>query len=200
MILVIDDNEDIRFTVTEICEFGGWKADAYANGREGAAAFYPGKHELVMVDYHMPEWDGLETVRAIRKRDPSIPIIVLTVDDRMELVAKFTDAGATDFAQKPIKAADLISRIRLNMKMAKLQDDHQSAFVEKGINEDTLRQIKSHLRHQTEARTINELKQELPVSYQTVHRYLNYMVDMGEVEIEAHYGKKGRPKNKYKAI
>ncbi|MYL53962.1 response regulator [Pontibacillus yanchengensis] len=200
MILVIDDNVDIRFTISEICEFGGWSIEECSNGKMGVATYDPGKHDLVMVDYHMPEWDGLQTVRELRKIDAHVPIIVLTVDERMELATQFTEAGATDFAQKPIKAADLISRIKLNLKMAKMQDDTQTAFVEKGINEETLRQIKRHLNQQTEPKTINQIQKDLPVSYQTVHRYLNYLVDMGEVEIQANYGNKGRPKNTYKII
>ncbi|WP_345242288.1 response regulator [Pontibacillus salipaludis] len=197
MILVIDDNEDIRFTVQEICEFGGWESETAINGKEGAEAFAAGRHQLVLVDYHMPEWDGIQTVKAIRKQDPHVPIIVLTVDERMELSESFMKEGANDFALKPIKAADLLSRIKLNLKMAKLQDGTQTAFIEKGINEDTLRQVKSYLYNQIEPQTINEIQKHLPVSYQTVHRYLNYLVEMGEVEIQSHYGSKGRPKNKY---
>lgn len=197
MILVIDDNEDIRFTVQEICDFGGWQAETAVNGKEGAEQFQSGRHQLVLVDFHMPEWDGLQTVKAIRKKDPHVPIIVLTVDERFELAEAFTKEGANDFALKPIKAADLLSRIKLNLKMAKLQDEGQTAFIEKGINEDTLRQVKAYLYEQTEPQTINEIQTNLPVSYQTVHRYLNYLVEMGDVEIQSHYGSKGRPKNKY---
>ncbi|KGX83624.1 response regulator [Pontibacillus marinus] len=200
MILVIDDNEDIRYTIQEICDFGGWEVEGCSNGKEGVAHFDPFKHDLVLVDYHMPEWDGVKTVKELRKKAPHVPVIVLTVDERQEVADQFLQAGATDFALKPLKAPDLISRIRLNLKMAKLQNDQQSAFVDKGIKEDTLKQIQSYLAGQSEAKTINEIQKDLPVSYQTVHRYLNYLVEMGEVECQSHYGTKGRPKNKYAKI
>lgn len=200
MILVIDDNEDIRYTIQEICEFGGWDVEGKSNGKEGVEHFDPFKHTLVLVDYHMPEWDGVKTVQEIRKAAPSVPIIVLTVDERQEIADEFLKVGATDFALKPLKAPDLISRIRLNLKMAKLQNGQQSAFVDKGIKEDTLKQIQSYLAQQSEPKTINEIQKALPVSYQTVHRYLNYLVEMGEVKCQSHYGSKGRPKNKYVKI
>ncbi|KGX86329.1 response regulator [Pontibacillus litoralis] len=200
MILVIDDNKDVRFTIRETCKVGGWNVEEYSNGKEGTDAFYPGKHQLVMVDDHMPEWDGLRTVKELRKKDSNVPIIAIAEDSQMETAIKFNEAGATDFADKSFKAPDLISRIRLNIKMAKLQDNQLSAFVEKGINEDTLRQITTHLRKQTEPKTITELQQELPVSYQTVHRYLHYLVEMGEVNIQSEYGKKGRPRHLYQFV
>lgn len=200
MILIIDDNEDIRFTIREICEFAGWEVAEAKNGKEGLEVCEKVHPNLILVDYHMPVWDGLTTVKEIRKREHATPIIVLTVEEKQEIADQFLDAGANDFALKPIKAPDLISRIRLNLKIARLQEDNQSVFVDKGINTNTLKTIKSFLLNQTTPLTIQEIQQELPVAYQTVHRYLNYLTEQGEVEVISHYGNKGRPKNKYRIL
>lgn len=197
MILIIDDNESVRFTLKEICEYGGWPAAEASNGKEGVEKFNEVHPDLVFVDYHMPEWDGIRTVRELRSLDRYVPIIVLTVDESLEVADKFFGAGASDFALKPIKAPDLISRIRVNLKMAKLQEEQENAFVDKGINSATLSIIKKYLLQHKKPLTINEIQKELPVAYQTVHRYLNYLVEIGEVEVRSEYGKKGRPKNKY---
>lgn len=197
MILVIDDNEMIRFTIKEICDHGGWNSIEAENGQEGVEIFKKIKPNLVLVDYHMPALDGVRTVREIRKLDSSVPIIVLTVEESNEVAEKFFHAGATDFALKPIKAPDLISRIRINLKMAQLQKDHKSAFVDKGINSATMQSIKSFMVERNKALTINEIQKALPIAYQTVHRYLNHLVEVGEVQVTSHYGKKGRPKNMY---
>lgn len=198
MILVIDDNEDIRFTIKEICEFAEWEVIEAENGKIGLDLCKKLKPSLIFVDYHMPVWDGLTTVKEIRKIDVTTPIIVLTVEERQELADQFLDAGANDFALKPIKAPDLISRIRLNLKISRLQEDNQAVFVDKGINAQTLKTIKSFLLNQAEPLTIDEIQKNLPVAYQTVHRYLNYLTEQGEIEVISHYGKKGRPKNKYR--
>lgn len=199
MILIIDDNEDVRYTIKEICEFAEWEVAEAANGKEGVERFTQLKPELILLDYHMSNWDGLKTTKEIRKIDQTVPIIILTVDERQEVANKFLDAGATDFALKPIKAPDLISRIRLNLKVGKLtKESEDDVFVDKGINASTLRTIKNFLVQQTEALTIAEIQADLPVAYQTVHRYLNYLVEKGEVQVVSHYGNKGRPKNKYK--
>ncbi|MFD1038833.1 response regulator [Virgibacillus byunsanensis] len=199
-ILIVDDNEDIRFTLKEICEYANWNVIQASTGKRAVELFHMLNPDLVLLDYHMPDWDGIKTTKEMRKANASTPIIVLTVDERQEIANNFLDAGATDFALKPIKAPDLISRIKINLKIAKLTEDKDSAFVEKGIKQATMMSIKNFLIQQEQPTTINEIQLALPIAYQTVHRYLNYLEGRGEVEVLAQYGKKGRPKNKYKLV
>ncbi|WP_211237419.1 response regulator [Paucisalibacillus globulus] len=199
-ILVVDDNESIRFTLKEICQYAEWNVLEAGNGKDAVTLFEKMNPDLVLMDYHLPNGDGITTTKDIRKHNEHVPIIVLTVDERQEVADSFMKAGATDFALKPIKAPDLISRIRLNLKVSKLTEEHSSAFVDKGIKQDTLMSIKNHLLYQEEAITIDEIKESLPIAYQTVHRYLNYLEGKGEVEVVSQYGKKGRPKNRYRLI
>ncbi|WP_028783693.1 response regulator [Thalassobacillus devorans] len=200
MILIIDDNEDIRFTLKEMCEFCEWPSIEASNGKEGITLFRKLDPDLVLVDFHMPEWDGLKTVKAIRNENKHIPIIVLTVDDRQDIANSFLEAGATDFAMKPIKAPDLISRIKLNMKYAKLSNTDKDIYVDKGINKETRKSIKHFLYHQKQPVTINDIQAQLPIAYQTVHRYLHHMAEKGEIEVISDYGSRGRPKNKYQLL
>ncbi|MGF7015198.1 response regulator [Ornithinibacillus bavariensis] len=199
-ILVVDDDENIRFTLKEICHYAEWNVLEAATGKDAVELFKQMRPDLVLLDYHLPHGDGISTTKTIRKRDQHVPIIVLTVDERQEVADSFMEAGATDFALKPIKAPDLISRIRLNLRISKLTKEHHSAFVDKGIKSDTLMSIKGHLLNQEDAVTIDEVKDALPIAYQTVHRYLNYLEGKGEVEVITQYGKKGRPKNRYRLI
>ncbi len=201
-ILVIDDDADIRYTISEICRFGGWEPLVAANGQEGLEIFRLNRPELVMVDYHMPVKDGINTVREIRELDGWVPILVLTVDERQEVADNFLDQGATDFALKPIKAPDLIARIRINLQIGRLQRQKQQqqeeVFVTKGISASTLTIIEDYLKAQKEALTIEEITKQVSLAYQTVHRYLMYLVEEGKVVIECDYGKVGRPRNRYK--
>ncbi len=201
-ILVIDDDADIRFTISEICRFGGWEPLLAVNGQEGLEVFSLNNPELVLVDYHMPVQDGLNTVRAIRELDAWVPVLVLTVDERQEVADKFLDQGATDFALKPIKAPDLIARIRINLRIGELQRQKQhqqeKVFVTKGISASTLTIIEDFLKIQQEALTIEEVTGQVGLAYQTVHRYLMYLVEEGKVQLECDYGKVGRPRNRYK--
>ncbi|WP_106496706.1 response regulator [Lentibacillus sp. Marseille-P4043] len=199
-ILIVDDNEDIRFTLKEICHYANWSVLEAATGKQAIDLYSKMNPDLVLLDYHMPDWDGVKTTKAIRNVSQTVPIIVLTVDERQEIADTFLNAGATDFALKPIKAPDLLSRIRINLKIGKLTENQNSVFVDKGINQATLMSIKNYLIQQDDPSTINDIQKALPVAYQTVHRYLNYLEGKGEVEVISQYGKKGRPKNTYKFI
>jgi len=175
-------------TLQEICLEAGWQSSEAANGTEGLALFEKEHPDLVLCDYHMPEKDGLITVKELRKRSKLVPIVVLTVDERQEIADAFLEAGASDFALKPIKAPDLISRLKVHLRLFR---------ADAGISKMTLRLIKEHLINSPCALTIADIADNSSLAYPTVHRYLMYLMDIGEVEVEADYGKVGRPKNKY---
>ena len=120
-ILIMDDDPSVRYTLNEIFTFAGWEPVTYANGRAGMEGFLSHGADIILVDYHMPELDGLETVRLIREKDQQVPILVLTVDERQEIADRFLDAGATDFALKPVKAPDLIARVQLHKRLLDIQ-------------------------------------------------------------------------------
>lgn len=200
-ILVIDDEPDVLFTIKEICLAGGWEPMLASNGRHGCELFEAHRPNLVIVDYHMPGFDGLTTVKRIRQQDEAASILVLTVDERQEIAEKFMIAGATDFAVKPIRSPDLISRIKINLRINDIQrkhiDEMQQVFVDKGISAATLSIICDFLKEEKGALTIEEITGGVDLAYQTVHRYLQYLIEEGRVKAVPHYGKVGRPKNKY---
>ena len=207
-ILIIDDDASIRYMLHEICEYAGWQALACANGREGVARFQREGADVVLVDYHMPELDGLATVQAIRKLDRQIPILVLTVDERQEIADRFLDEGATDFALKPVKAPDLISRIQLHRRLIELTQQNQESarkqqeevYVTKGISSITLSHIVQYLSSCRQPCLIEEICKEVNLAYPTVYRYLVYLMKLGKVRTIVSYQKVGRPKNRYQWI
>lgn len=208
-ILIMDDDASVRFMLKEICESAGWDVLLGSNGKEGLAHFRAEQVDVVLVDYHMPEMDGLRTVQEIRKLNAHVPILVLTVDERQEIADRFLDAGATDFAIKPVRAPDLISRIQLHLRLSTLtktqkvlQKDtvgEQVPEVEppKGISATTLRHIVSFLCERRESCTIDEITKEVGLAYPTVYRSLVYLMQQGKVRTIVSYQKVGRPKNKY---
>ena len=203
-ILIIDDEQDILFTIQEICNFAGFDSITAKNGQEGYEAYKKFKPDLVIVDYHMPGWDGMTTVKKLKTLDEAVAILVLTVDERQEISDKFIEIGATDFAIKPIKAPDLIARINVNLKISQIQREAQRAkqmvFVEKGISNATLSLIENYMRGRTEEMTMEEISAGVNLAYQTVHRYIQHMLETNRVEVIPIYGQLGRPKNKYKSL
>lgn len=201
-IVIIDDEPDILYTIKEICLHGGFEPFTASSGMQGYELCKVHQPNLAIVDYHMPGWDGLTTVKKIREFNAAVSILVLTVDETQEVAERFIAAGATDFAIKPIKSPDLISRIKVNLKINEVQQKYikekQYVFVDKGISPATLSIICDYLSQQKEGLTIEEITGELNLAYQTVHRYVQYLLEDKKLGIIPIYGQIGRPKNKYK--
>lgn len=73
-------------------------------------------------------------------------------------------------------------------------------FIEKGISPATLSIICDYLRSEATGLTIDDIAIGLNLAYQTVHRYVQYLIEEKKIEIVPIYGQIGRPKNKYKLL
>lgn len=219
-ILIIDDDEGVQYMLQEVCRFMKWDSVVASNGEEGIKHFLNFRPDLIVVDYHMPVMDGLMTTKTIRQMDKKIPIIILTVDERQEIANRFIDGGASDFALKPIKAPDIIARIQVHIKMVILQEENKEVkqkeytpsneqeeklfnnFADelhtKGISKQTLQLILQYLYSVKNPVTTQEIAYAINISYPTVNKYLNFLLEKDYVELIMKYGEIGRPKNKYK--
>ena len=121
--MVVDDDKDICFTVETIGIYAGWSVYSCLDGQSALAALEVFDPDLIILDYHMPFMNGLTVLTEFKTRKPSVIIIMLTVEDDGELAEKCREAGANDFALKPVKALDLIHRVSLNLEVAKLRQD-----------------------------------------------------------------------------
>jgi response regulator of citrate/malate metabolism len=201
-ILAVDDEKDILFTLEAVADVADLNMTTTSRGLKALEYIKNNNFNLLLVDYHMPDINGLKLVKEIRKIDKNIPILVLTVDESMDLAEKFLKAGADDFANKPIKTADLISRINLHLNFN--ESSHNTAEkinelnIPKGMTQRTLAIIYDYLTEIKKSETIEEISKGTNLAYQTVHRYLNYIADENLVEVKLNYGKVGRPIHHYK--
>lgn len=194
-ILVIDDNEDILYALNEILRFKNWKPYLASSVNKGLEIFKTQAIDLVIIDYHMPVVNGMTGVKKIRELCSEVPIIVLTVEENQTVADQFIEMGASDFALKPIKAPDLLSRLSVHLSTGK--KEKKVYKYAKGISLSTLKIIE-HYMVGNEQKTISTISRETGLAYQTVHRYLHYLVEENIVSIEQCYGKVGRPKQYYK--
>jgi two-component system response regulator DctR len=197
-ILAVDDNADILYTLQAIGEVAKLNVITVNDGFKALELMAKSRFDLVMVDYYMPDINGLTLVKKIRELYRDIPILVLTVDESIDLANKFISAGATDFAIKPIKAADLISRVKLHLKLTKEQAvELKGLELPKGLTLPTLQLILDYLKKTNAAQTIEAISQQTGLAYQTTHRYLNYLLNEHYIKVEINYGKIGRPIHKF---
>ena len=193
-ILIIDDDADIRFTVREICKLRKWRTLEAACYEEAAPLLERERPDLILMDYHMPGLGGVRAIQEIRRTNYSIPIIVLTIEEREAIVNRFFEAGADDYSVKPIKALDLVARINTHLRYR----EQLYADGSKNITPHTLRMSEDCLRSFNDPVDIETLGANLDMSSKTLYRYLQYMLRSGVVVADSSYGKVGRPKTFYK--
>lgn len=116
-ILIVEDEEKIaRFIELEL-KHEGYEVEKTGNGREGLKKALEGSYDLMLLDIMLPELNGLEVLRRLR-RESSLPVILLTArDEVMDKVAGL-DGGADDYITKPFAIEELLARIRLVLKKA----------------------------------------------------------------------------------
>ena len=114
-VLVVEDEEKIaRFIELELIH-EGYKVIKVNNGREGLEIAEKGEIDLVLLDIMLPELNGLEVLRRLRKTS-DIPVIMLTARDAVMDKVSGLDAGADDYITKPFAIEELLARIRTALK------------------------------------------------------------------------------------
>lgn len=207
-ILAIDDDKEILYALRAIFDFQGWQSVTACDVESGLKALWSHHPDIILIDYHMPRINGIEGVRMLRQFSPDVPIIVFTIEEDQAVADRFLEAGASDFALKPIKAPDLISRIHLHIKLMESQKNSVKATavvpkpaeerLAKGIGAATLELIESTMRGLDDFLTVDTIAENTGLACQTTHRYLQYMAAENMVEVHNTYGKIGRPKQGYR--
>jgi signal transduction histidine kinase len=121
-ILVVDDNADMREYLHRLLA-SAWTVEVAVNGREALEQIARLPPDLIITDVMMPELDGLELLRRIR-RDPAargIPVIMLSARAGEESRLEGLAAGADDYVTKPFSARELVARVRTQIEVSRLR-------------------------------------------------------------------------------
>ncbi len=114
-ILIVEDEEKIaRFTELELVH-EGYQVEKAVDGRTGLSLAESGRFDLVLLDVMLPELNGLEVLRRLRKSS-TIPVILLTARDAVMDKVSGLDMGANDYVTKPFAIEELLARIRAALK------------------------------------------------------------------------------------
>ena len=114
-ILVIEDEEKLaRFIEMELI-YEGYQVEKAGDGRSGLSLAESGKFDLVLLDIMLPELNGIEVLRRLR-RSGDIPVILLTARDTVMDKVTGLDGGADDYITKPFAIEELLARIRAALR------------------------------------------------------------------------------------
>jgi len=114
-ILIVDDEKNIRRFLTATLNSNGYAVFEAATGSEALDKSVSAHPDAIVLDLGLPDMDGLDVTRQIRKRS-KIPIIVLSVREDESDKVSVLDAGADDYLTKPFNSVEMLARLRAVMR------------------------------------------------------------------------------------
>ena len=114
-ILVVDDEPEVRQLMEHFLTGRGYDVRIAENGRLALAALDTFMADVVLLDMHMPEMDGLETLKRLAVRSPSLPVIMVTVNNDVETTTNLLQMGAADYVPKPFNLEYLEQAINIQL-------------------------------------------------------------------------------------
>ena len=101
-ILVIEDEDLVRQSYEDMLSFFGYEVESVPNGREGMSRITKNDYDIVITDLNMPEMNGIEVLKYIKKKKPYIEVIVITGYATLENAIEAMKVGAYDYFAKPV--------------------------------------------------------------------------------------------------
>lgn len=192
---------------------------AVSNLTEAKQYILARKPQLILLDVFLPNENGIDLLKWIRKEDLLIDVILITADKTLERVQQAFRYGAIDYLIKPFtferfkealfqykdrydkfKNNQEIEQMELDKLMGNSNSSREDNFT-KGLNRYTYNSIWDEAeKNRDDYFTAEGLSEKIGMARVTVRKYLEYMTDEGKLERIVEYGKIGRPQHKYKRI
>jgi two-component system OmpR family response regulator len=111
-ILIVEDEEHLAALLAEVLDREGYAAEMASDGRSGLTRALTEDFDLLVVDWMLPDLDGVRVVKKLRAADVRVPILMLTARSQVEDRVEGLDAGADDYLPKPFAFPELLARVR----------------------------------------------------------------------------------------
>ena len=115
-ILFAEDDRDLSTAVRTLLERSGYLVDAVHDGAEAVEYAETEEYDGMILDWMMPEKDGVEALREMRGKRITVPCLLLTARDAVEDRVTGLDAGADDYLAKPFNGKELLARVRAMLR------------------------------------------------------------------------------------
>ena len=146
-LLVVDDEENIVLTISEVLRLEGYEVDVASSGRAAVSLLDRGpEYDLVLTDLHMDEGDGLSLLQEVRARTPLTIVVVLTGFAAVESAIAALRHGAYDYLTKPCIIAELIHTVARGI-------EHRRLMLAEGRARKGVEELNRELERRVEERT-----------------------------------------------
>jgi DNA-binding NtrC family response regulator len=144
LILVVDDEPDIRELIKDILEDEHYRVNIAGNGSEARTAFDELQPDLVLLDIWMPDVDGISLLKEFKEKNKSATIVMMSGHGTIETAVEATRLGAIDFIEKPLSMAKLLRGVEMALenraKQVAIQREHSQIPVGKSHQMHLLRE------------------------------------------------------------
>jgi DNA-binding response OmpR family regulator len=120
-VLIIDDEPVLRNTLGRVLQAAGCQAMTASGGAEAFALLAEQEFDLVYLDLHLPDMDGIQILTEIRQRQPRLPVIMLTGYGTMQSAVDALRLGAADYLLKPFDPDVLTARTRMMLSEQRVE-------------------------------------------------------------------------------
>jgi DNA-binding NtrC family response regulator len=121
-VLVVDDEKNIRLTLSQALESLGLESDTATNGEEALDKLTKKEFGLILLDLKMPGMDGMEVLRQLRTIRPDIRVIIITAYGTVESAVEAIKLGAVDFVQKPFAPGEIRKLVSQVLDREKIEE------------------------------------------------------------------------------
>jgi DNA-binding NtrC family response regulator len=115
-ILVVDDDEIIRESISALLEDAGYGVDTAENGKEGVEKSFKNFYNLALVDIRLPDMSGIALLTAMKETTPKMIKLIITGYPTLENAIEAVNKGADGYIVKPFKTEQLLSAIEEHLK------------------------------------------------------------------------------------
>jgi len=138
-VLVVDDDPELReFLLGELAA-EGYSGEAVASGQAALLALRQQEWDLVLLDWGLPDFCGVEVCERLRAGGSTTPVLMLTAHDDVPERVRALDAGADDYLTKPFSIAELLARVRAQLRRGSRNGSEASSFSLADLSVDLLR-------------------------------------------------------------
>ncbi|MDJ0974427.1 MAG: response regulator [Planctomycetota bacterium] len=135
-ILVIDDEESMRYAVARGIRRAGLASTEAATGKEGVDLFVGGGFDAVLTDMKLPDINGLDIVSILTEMDAQVPVVVMTGYGTMDSALEAMRRGARDYVEKPFEVDEVVRALHraISERRMSLENRRLRALVERRLS------------------------------------------------------------------
>ena len=110
-IMIVDDEDDLRDNLLDLLEFKGYEVVPCVTGEEALQKFDPATLDLVLLDIQLPGMDGLMVLKEIKRKSPTLPVIMVSASSVRGVQAKVQEYGADELILKPYSQEEILRAV-----------------------------------------------------------------------------------------